>query len=391
MSILLGRGDGTFLPAVNYSVESLGGTAGFDPDAVTVADIDGHIDIVTANHDDSTVSVLVGNGDGTFQQPATTYPVHSADGTKGFIPRAVWVGQVNGHTDIITADQGDGTVSVLQQNPDGTFSIPVIYSVQGGSRTIGENPNSLGSLAVGQFNSDGFPDIVTANYGDDTVSVLLGKSDGTFQQPAATYAVGIGPYAVTVADVNQDNKLDIITANYGINTGGTLTASGNTISVLQGNGDGTFQAARSYSVGDFPDGVAVGQFNQDGIPDIVTANQGANTVSVLLGTGNGQFQQTTPATGVAIGNVPYLQDLDGDNIADALILDGSGNILFRHGLGGADEQFDPPVTINPGNPARDVTVYRTASGWAVAAIDAMDNAERGHPDGGSRSNLDLSQ
>jgi hypothetical protein len=146
------------------------------------------------------------------------------------------------------------------------------------SYPVGTNPQAM---VTADLNGDGKLDLVVANAGSDNrVSVLLGNGDGTFK-PAVNYAVGAGPVSLAVGDFNGDGKLDVVTANY----------ADNTASVLLGNGDGTFQPARSYAVGSRPDAVAVGNF--DGNLDIVTANADGG-VSELPG--------HDLATGVAVGD-----------------------------------------------------------------------------------------
>ena len=242
---------------------------------------DGNLDIVTANDGDNTVSVLLGNGDGTFQA-AASYPV-------GAEPSDVAVGDFNGdgNPDIVTADSGAGTISVLLGRGDGTFLLPAATYSVGSSRPI--------AVAVGDF-GNGHVDIVTADdVADGTVSVLLGNGDGTFLPPV-TYAVGSYPRRVALGDLGN-GELDIVTANDGDNT----------VSVLLGNGDGTFTAdpfhsaglpAGTFTVGNVPLGVAVGDFG-NGILDIVTADANPDEngdyvspgrVSVLLGNGKGNFQ-----------------------------------------------------------------------------------------------------
>ena len=134
------------------------------------------------------------------------------------------------------------------------------------------------SVAVGDLNGDGIPDIVTANRVDDTVSVFLGTGDGTFEPPK-TYAVGARVWRVTLADVTNDGRLDILTVNKGDNT----------ISVLLNNGDGTFQPQIVIPAGTRPSDVTVADVNGDGIPDLIFSNYAADTISVLLGNGNGTF------------------------------------------------------------------------------------------------------
>ncbi|MEJ2359278.1 MAG: VCBS repeat-containing protein [Deinococcales bacterium] len=151
----------------------------------------------------------------------------------------------------------------LASSATGTFQTAKTYGV-------GTSPQSV---AVGDFNGDGKPDLVVANASDATVSVLLGNGDGTFQTQK-TYTVGTYPDSVAVGDFNGDGKLDLATANGG---------SSSSVSVLLGKGDGTFPKAVSYTAGSSLYSVAVGDLNGDGKLDLATANQGSSSLSVLLG------------------------------------------------------------------------------------------------------------
>jgi hypothetical protein len=135
---------------------------------------------------------------------------------------------------------------------------------------------------------------------------------------------------VAVADVNGDGRPDLIVAN----------GDDDTVSVLLGNGDGTFQNQKTFPVGYHPVLVAVADVNGDGRLDLITANAGDNTVSVLLGNGNGSFTPASPNNAVSRRNTPYLADLTGDGLPDSVILNSAGSILFRKGLPGDD---NPPL------------------------------------------------
>jgi hypothetical protein len=265
VSVVLGNGDGTFQPALNF-------LAGSGPCSVAVGDFngDGLLDLAVANSSDyygnrSGVSVLLGNGDGTFQ-PALNYAAGSEF-------TAVAVGDFNGDgkQDLAVANSNylytNGSVSVLLGQGDGTFQFA-------GSYAAGYYPHSV---AVGDFNNDGIFDLAVANYLTNSVSVLLGKGDGTFQ-PAVNYPTGPSPSSVAVGDFNGDGKLDLAVAN----AGSWPFFSDGSVSVLLGKGDGTFQATVNYAAGTRPSSVAVGDFNGDGFPDLAVANFGSNDVSILL-------------------------------------------------------------------------------------------------------------
>jgi len=255
VSVLLGNGDGTFQPAVSYL------TQGTDTFSIAVADLngDGKPDMVAAcsctgdcERDPGIASVLLGNGDGTFR-PAVLYQFVSSAG-----PQFVAIADLNrdGKPDLLAADNLG--VEVLLGNGDGTFGTPQAYS-SGGEAV---------SVTVGDVNGDGKLDALVAN--GSSMAVLLGNGDGTFQPPMMPIFTGIVT-AVAVGDVNGDGKPDLI-----------LTPNGG-VTVLLGNGDGTFQAAANND--DFagePLGVAVADVNGDGKPDVAIAIDGPSNVGVLL-------------------------------------------------------------------------------------------------------------
>jgi len=260
VSILLGNANGTFQAAVNYA-------AGSTPSSVAVGDFnaDGQPDLAVANNSSNNVSILLGNANGTFQG-AVNYAV-------GFNPWSVAVGDFNadGRLDLAVANAGAFCVSILLGNANGTFEAAVNHAV--GSEPV--------SVAVGDFNADGRPDLAVANsfngVGGNNVSILLGNANGTFQA-AVFWAVGTNPRSVAVGDFNADGRPDLAVTNSFNGVGG------NNVSILLGNANGTFQAAVNYAVGSGPRSVAVGDFNADGQPDLAVANVTNNNVSVLLNT-----------------------------------------------------------------------------------------------------------
>ena len=288
---------------------------------------DGKANLVTANYGAGTVSVLLDTTPAGATAPTFAPQVTFAVGSG---PTWVAVGDFNGdgRPDVVTANNGAGTVSVLlNTTPAGatapTFAPQVTFAV-------GTDPFSV---AVGDFNGDGRPDLAVANFGSSTVSVLLnttaaGATAPTFA-PQVTFAVGSGSYYVASGDFNGDGKPDLVVSN----------ANADTVSVLlDTTADGatapTFAPQVTFAVGATPYGVAVGDFNGDGRPDIAVANDGAGTVSVLLDTTadgattptftlQATFAAGTDAYDIAVG------DFNGDGKADLAVVNNSS----RQGVG----------------------------------------------------------
>ncbi|HXC00962.1 MAG TPA: Ig-like domain repeat protein [Terriglobales bacterium] len=286
VTVLLGNGDGTFQPAVTYS------SGGLSADYVAVADVngDGKLDILVASYFDTyynstsgMVGVLLGNGDGTFQ-PTVAYH------TGGIGATSVAVSDVNGDhkPDLLVANmscqpnQGNsGCAAVMLGNGDGTFQAPVIYN---------PGPGETTALAVADVNGDGKPDLLVTNWCVfclNTVGVLFGNGDGTFQ-PAVTYPTGgYGAWSITVADVNRDGNPDLLVANNCSKKDDLCTNPEGAIGVLLNNGDGTFQPAVAYHTGgDVAIQLTTADVNGDGKLDVLVVNQAEgkdSSVAVLLG------------------------------------------------------------------------------------------------------------
>jgi Bacterial Ig-like domain (group 3)/FG-GAP-like repeat len=260
VSILLGNGDGTFQGHVDFPA------GGSEPASVATGDVngDGNLDLVVANFHSNTVSVLLGNGDGTFK-PAVTYNV-------GHGPISVAVADFNGDhkLDLVVVNETDNNASVLLGNGDGTFQPQVAYPTGTGGNPL--------SVVVGDFNGDHNLDLAIADYTTQQVSVLLGNGDGTFQ-PVKAYPTGANPSSIVIADFNGDGQLDLALTSTPVGS-----FPGNVVSLLLGNGDGTFGAPALFGAGYLSYSAAVGDFNRDGTPDLAVANGASNTVSILLNT-----------------------------------------------------------------------------------------------------------
>ena len=293
VSILLGNGDGTFRPAGSFPTDA-------SPFSVAVGDFRGNgiVDLAVTNQDSNDVSILLGNGDGTFQPPMNYLA--------GSDPFWVTVGDFrgDGKDDLAVANFRSNNVSILLGNGDGTFQDPVNYAVTGSPRNI----------VVADFTGNGIPDLAVA--GGSGVRLLLGNGDGTFQ-PAQTVGNGTGPFSVAVGDFNGDGIPDLAVTN--------IASLGTNVSVLFGNGDGTFQAPRNFTAGGSPTFVAVGDFAGNGKDDLAVTNSDDNDVSVFLGNGDGTFQG---ARNFVVGDHPQFvvaADFTGNRRPDLAVVNQRSN------------------------------------------------------------------
>jgi hypothetical protein len=356
-SISVPESSASFLPPVTYD------SGGYIAQSVKIADLkgDGKLDIIVANwwntKNVGVVGVLLGNGDGTFQ-PAVNYE------TGGAPNYSLEVADVNGDgkLDLVvsscaatasTCGSAEAVVSVLLGNGDGTFQPALSF---GSGAPVGAH------VAVADVNGDGKLDLILTSFqgeanGDGTAAVFLGNGDGTFQSPVL-YDSGVpGANVVAVADVNGDGVLDLLVADgcYEYCSGdGAVTR----LSVLLGNGDGTFQPAVTFPTGGIRSGwVSVADVNGDGKPDAVLGNSNVygtpdGTVSILLGVGNGTFEPpvTYESGGYAAVQLA-LADLTADGHLD-IIVDNCGPVgscgtgLLGVLLGRGDGTFDPVITFS---------------------------------------------
>lgn len=347
IAVFLGNGDGTFRPPVYYS-------GGVNPGSLATADFRGNgmLDIAAAGADD--IDILLGNGDGTFQSPTQ----YSVPNSASFVA----VGDFNNDQKLDLVFISFGSIGVMFGNGDGTFQSPVYFSP----------PHTPSSLGVGDFNHDGKLDLAIGEQfgGTGQVQIYLGTGNGTFQL-GDTYAVGVSPTSIAVADLRKKGKLDLAVACMGSGA----------IFVLLGNGNGTFEQAVSYTGPGFAYWVSVADLNGDGKPDLAGANFSLGTsppttdVSVFLGNGDGTFGTPTnyPSGGentyIAIGDFnndkkPDLSVVDSLN-SDALVLLNTGVASFSP----TTPLIYPPQLLNTTSGSQVVTL--TNSGTAPLSIASV--------------------
>jgi hypothetical protein len=353
VAVLLGNGDGTFQSAVNHS------SGGDTPSFVAVADVNGDrkADLLVTNLSSDTVGVLLGNGDGTFQ-PAVTYS------TGGSLPEAVAVADVNGDgkADLLVVNYYfmSPNVAVLLGNGDGTFQPAVTHNLL----------QSASSLAVADVNSDDKPDLVV---GGPSVKVLLGNGDGTFQPPVGYPSKGLFVSSVVIADVNGDGKPDVVAANCAPRRVANCFSGAGSVAVLLGNGDGSFQPAVTHPSGGYnARSLAVTDVDGDGKLDVVVANwcSSANCIEdspgvlgVLLGRGDGTFKSlSTYDPGGDLSDSVATADVNGDSRPDVVVansVSGTVGVLLNIALRPTKTALSS--SLNPSNYGQAVTFTATVT------------------------------
>jgi hypothetical protein len=354
--VLLGNGNGKLRPAKTYS-------SGADMAlSVALADFnkDGHLDLAVANQcqdvscQNGAVSVLLGNGDGTFQ-PAQVYP------SAGYYTDSVAVGDFNGdgNPDLALASQcqdstcQNGGVSVLLGNGDGTFQTATSYNSGG---------YQADSVVVAKLKANTRADLMvsnlcqsTANCDNGVVSSLLGRGDGTFGGAHRFSSGGQNAYSVVTADFNGDGNTDAVVTN------------SDCICVLLGNGDGTFQTAIPY----FPGGIFIstGDFNGDHKPDVVVADGSLSIVTVLLNIVEG-FRQPTTTTLASSPNPSAVNQsvLFTATIANQIGGSPTGTVTFKEASTSLGQG-----TVSNGQATLNHSFTSPGSNWIVAAYSGDSN------------------
>lgn len=288
---------------------------GIEPFGICAGDFngDGSVDLVVANADSNNISVLLNNGNGSGIY-ATAVHYATAQGCSG-----VCSGDFNndGFLDLVAVNATPSVVSVLLNKGDGTgtFYAANNLSITGAYAR---------SVSVGDYNGDGFLDFAVTNYSQN-VAVLLNTRDGSFVEDGS-YAAGGCCICIVSGIFDNDNNLDLAVVN----------SEAGTVSVLYNNGDATFLAAQSYGGVSHPYGLDIGDFNDDGYVDMAVASYFTNRVAIFLNNGNGTFAE---AVSYGVGSYPYsldVGDIDGNgslDIAVANINSDNVSVLLNNGEG----------------------------------------------------------
>jgi hypothetical protein len=326
VSVLLGNGDGTFQSKQDFEVATnrhpQSVTSAHFNDDGEVGNSDDFADLVVPNPASDDVSLFLSNGDGTFQDPKIfavgDHPRHATSGDF----------DGNGNADLAITNAISDDDSILLGNGDGTFEDAKSFAA-------GDAPNSATN---GDFDGNGSSDLAVLRKSSDAVSVLLGNGDGTFQS-LKNLSVEDETTSLTTADLDGDNKADLATAHRP--SFGSTTSPREGASVYLSNGDGTFQAAKNVPVSRAdgyrrnPEQVIAVDFNGDKAQDLATSNRGAfwtghSGVSVLLNKGDGTFQEAREFKAGINPSSLTAADVNGNNFADlAVANEGSNDLNFE--------------------------------------------------------------
>jgi hypothetical protein len=325
VSVLLGEGDATFSPeSLKYRIIGTpnfisSGDVDADGDLDLVVAHGGHLHLETYGNGPGGVSVLMGDGDGSFGQPIRVVNGPGTGVGGGATHSVLHDLEGNVHLDIVAAT--DERALLVRRVPE------TMFGVQLATYDAGSAPSAV---SVGDLNHDGTADLVVANQSSADISVLLGRGDATFEQsgnPSARFAVGQRPTSQVAADLNGDGRLDLAVANI----------SSDDISVLIGRTGGTFAPQIRYPVGDSPSSIVAADFDGDSLVDLAVANRDSHSVSVLLARGDGTFHRGKeyPAgrgpSGIAAVDLDRDKDLDlivrNNNSVSVLVGRGDGTFL----------------------------------------------------------------
>jgi type II secretory pathway component GspD/PulD (secretin) len=347
LSLLSGSlGTTTFTPGApnNGILPSTAYNVGKGPVALTADDFRnvGSLDLAVLNQLDNTITILQNQGQGTFLQAGNAISLGTARTTPPQITPAIAsaIFTSSGFHDLLVTDPEANAVTLLLSNGDDTFK-----EATGSPIAVGKEPSAL---LAGDFNGDGHQDFIVSNFADNTFSLFLGNGDGTFTQatgsPFPLPSTAQGPIAMTQADFNGDGIQDIAIANN----------STNNVTVLLGVSGGTFSLAPNspFPVGKAPVAIASGDLNNDSHQDLAVLNQTDNTLSVELGNGDGTFAAAVNSP-LATGQSPTslaIADFNADGNLDIAVTDPQTNsvsVFLGEGSGRFATGFELPVGTSP--------------------------------------------
>ncbi|CAF1023077.1 unnamed protein product [Adineta steineri] len=384
LNVFLGFNNGTFDEASVYSTD-----VGSFPSSMAAADFnkDSRMDIIVTNQDNDNIGIFLNFNYTTFSKQ-TLYITDILP-----MPNCVVVADLNNdhQWDIVFTNRGSGNIGVFLGYRDGTFEKQISYQIG--------TTSSPTSIALGDFNNDKQLDIVVATAGTNDITILVGYGNGTFTKENINIIYQfLSPVSVAIADFNNDSQLDIVVLDQNSNSVNILLGYGNAtfnritpyilpddsypawlvindfdndnildiataniyannITIIFGYGNGSFGNSTTLSTGDYsyPCSLAAGDFNNDHWMDIVVVNQYGYNIGIFLGFGNGSFalQKTFPVNSMSYLTSVSVGDLNGDKILDVIVSDygssygaGYGNISVFYGYG--DGNFTLPKTYPTG-------------------------------------------
>jgi FG-GAP-like repeat/FG-GAP repeat len=307
LTVLLGDGRGSFHVAPGSPIP-----AGHLPNDIAVSDMnrDGHLDLVIANHQSPYITILLGDGKGGFRSaPGSPVDVHSNPH-----PHGVVVGAFSGRgvQDVVTDSWGNNKIELVLGDGKGGLQTP------GRFFAVGRRPYER--LRSADFNNDGLPDIVTTNLDDDTATVLLSDGKGGFRESGGhTFPAGAKPWQVAIGDFNRDGKPDLAIIPYERDVPRPEQVA---VTVLMGDGNGGFDSAHLQTLSlegcHGPNGIATGDVNGDGFPDIVVHCAESQILAIFLSGPGQHFTRMSEPSASGWGGVA-VADLNGDGKADIVV------------------------------------------------------------------------
>lgn len=323
---------------------------GKNPTTVTTGDLnhDSFTDVITTNIASDTLSILLGNGDGTFHDQIELHVCQE--------PRSLAMGDFNHdeHLDVALACSGGDEIEILLGHGNGKFEEGPHYPVY-------RTPVSLVSEDV---NGDHHADLVVA-LRNDKVKVFLGNGTGEFRL-GPQYEYGDTPTSVALADLNEDGKLDLIVTN-----GGAMSHG---VSVWVGNGDGTFRDPKDYPAGKRSLGVSLADFNNDHHRDLLVINGENDSFTALLGNGNATFQAGKDAGANAGPNFGLARDFNGDRVEDVAIVNlQSSDLSVIFGKGDGTFYYPPRHYKTKRSPFALASFRTTTTGTEEPGFVVADN------------------